>query len=237
MITPLLTCKQVTKRYGKKSALDDFTVDIPAGRIVGVLGPNGCGKSTLFRAMTGLVQPDSGELRVFGQTPSWRLNGDIAYLPDRARWYPSHTVQMAFEWGASLLPGFDLSAAERLAEFMDIDPEMRVGGMSRGQEARVLLILCLARTVPLIVLDEPFAGIDVISREAIVSGMIDFLAEREQSILISTHDIQEVEGLFDFAVMMNQGRALWSGEMDDLRAQYGSLHDVFRTLYRKEWSR
>jgi ABC-2 type transport system ATP-binding protein len=110
-----------------------------------------------------------------------------------------------------------------------------MNGLSRGQEARVLLILCLAREVPLMILDEPFAGIDVLSREAIVAGIIDYLEDREQSILISTHDIQEVEGLFDYAVMMNHGRVIWSGDSDDLRAEHGSLNRVFRNLYKKEW--
>jgi ABC-2 type transport system ATP-binding protein len=237
-MTPFIVkCEQITKRYGKKAALDRFEVSLPAGRVVGVLGPNGCGKSSFFRLLTGLIRPDEGRVEVLGQEPGWRTNGNIAYLPDRARWYPNLTARQALEWGDAFLPGFRLEAAVRFAELMDVDLEMKVGGMSRGQEARLLLILCMARDVPLIILDEPFAGIDVLSREAIVSGIIEYLEDRQQSVLISTHDIHEVEGLFDYTVMMDRGRVIWSGETEDLRAEYGSLDRVFRSLYKKEWKR
>jgi len=233
MTESALTCENITKTYGKKKALNNFKIDAPKNKIVGVLGPNGSGKSTLFRMITGLVKPDHGSIEVLGKIPGWQTNRDIAYLPDRARWYPGHTVGRAFDWASNFLPDFDMTSAEKLARYMDIDLDTQTRGMSRGQEARLMLILCVARHVPLVVLDEPFSGIDVISREHIIEGIIEYLSEREQTILISTHEIHEVEGLFEYAVLMDKGEAIWSGDTEELRAQYGSMHSVFRTFYKR----
>jgi ABC-2 type transport system ATP-binding protein len=228
-----LKCKGITKNYGKKSALSELNLEIPKNKIVGILGPNGSGKSTLFRMTMGLVQPSQGEISVLGKAPGWETNRDIAYLPDRARWYPNHTVEKAFDWAESFLPEFDRKGAEKLARFMDMELDMPTKGMSRGQEARLMLILCVARQTPLVILDEPFSGIDIISREHIIEGIIEFLGEREQTMLISTHEIHEIEGLFDYVVLMDKGKAIWAGDSETLRVQYGSLHSVFRTFYKR----
>lgn len=225
-------CSQVSKRYGRNQALHDLDVSISSNGIVGVLGPNGSGKSTLFRLLTGLTRPDSGQVSVLGQTPGWRANKNIAYLPDRARWYPDHTGSQALEWADTFLPGFNLNDGKRLAQWMDIDLSMKVSGMSRGQEARLMLTVCLARQVPLMILDEPFAGIDVISRARIIEGIIQHISERTCTVLISTHEISEAESLFDHAIFLREGEVLLSGNVDVLRGKYGSMHQTFQSLYR-----
>lgn len=232
MSEPAIFCEKVTKRYGSKCAVNELDLALDPGRVVGILGPNGAGKSTLFRLLVGLVRPDRGTVRVLGQSPGWRTNGQIAYLPDRARWYPDHTVDQAFRWGETFLPGFDRGMAERLADFMKLDLSLRAGGMSRGQEARLMLILCIARHVPLIILDEPFSGIDVISRGQIIEALIDHLSESASTVLMSTHEIHEAERLFDVAVFLDEGRVILSGETDDLRRKHGSMQALMETLYR-----
>jgi ABC-2 type transport system ATP-binding protein len=227
-----LHCTNLTKRYGGKKALDNLNLDIPEGRVVGILGSNGAGKSTLFKMMMGLVRPDDGEMTVFGQKPGFKTNRKIAYLPDRARWYNDHTVQSAFQWGENFLPEFDLNEAERFASLMKLDPKMKVEGMSKGQEARLMLILCLARNVPLVILDEPFSGIDTLSREQIIDGLIDHISEKEQTVLISTHEIYEAEGLLDYAVFLEEGRVALADESEALRRNYGSLHSIPRKLFK-----
>lgn len=230
-----VNCQHVIKRYRNKYALNKLNVSIPAGGIVGILGPNGSGKSTLFQLLMGFIQPDAGEITVLNKKPSWQTNRDIAYLPDRASWFPEQTVGQAFEWANTFLPGFNMKEAAQLAKMMHIDVDTPTGGLSRGQEARLMLLICIARRVPLIILDEPFSGIDVISRDRIVGGLIDYISgRREQTVLISTHEIYEVESLFDYVIFLDHGKVVLSGEVEQLRAEYGSMETLFRKLYAEE---
>lgn len=231
----VINCQHVSKRYRNKYALNKLDVSIPAGGIVGILGPNGSGKSTFFQLLMGFIQPDAGEITVLDKKPSWQTNRDIAYLPDRASWFPEQTVQQAFEWANTFLPGFDMKEAEQLAKMMRIDVGAPTGGLSRGQEARLMLLICIARQVPLVILDEPFSGIDVISRDRIVDGLIDYIGEREQqTVLISTHEIYEAESLFDYVIFLDQGQVVLAGEVEQLRAEHGSMDTLFRKLYAEE---
>lgn len=225
-----IECTKLTKRYGNKNALNNLNLKIREGSVAGILGPNGAGKSTLFRMMMGLVRPDEGELMVLGEKPGYRTNSKIAYLPDRARWYQDHTVQKALQWGDHFLSEFNLKEAERFASLMKLDLEKKVSGLSKGQEARLMLILCLARQVPLVILDEPFSGIDTLSREQIMEGLIDYISEKEQTVLISTHEIYEAEGLFDYAVFLDEGELVLADEAEVLRRKFGSLHSIPRKL-------
>lgn len=222
----------LTKRYGSKRVLNELTVRLPVNRVTGVLGPNGAGKSTLFRAIMGLIHPEEGLLEVLGSKPGWQINREIAYLPDRARFYSAHTVRRAMDWAHQLLPRFEMDRARSLMEWMGLEPEMRVGAMSKGQEARLMLLLCLARDVPMVVLDEPFSGIDKISRERIIEALIENMSDREQTILISTHEIDEVESLLDYVLFLDQGQVRLAGEAEALRAEHGSMESIYRQLFR-----
>ena len=232
MTEQAVQCEQVSKRYGTQHALHEFSLSLPKGGVVGILGPNGSGKSTFFRMLVGLVRADTGNVTIFGREPGWETNKDIAFLPDRARWYPEHTVQKAFTWAERFLPGFNREEAEKMAAFMKLSPTMRAGGMSRGQEARLMLILCVARDVPLTMLDEPFSGIDVGSREQIVEGLIDHLSDSDKTVLISTHEVHETEALFDRIAVLHEGRVALEGEADTLRRQYGSIESILRNFSR-----
>lgn len=234
MTNMAVTCTDVSKRYGNRMALNGLTLEIPSGGIVGILGPNGSGKSTLFRTLMGITRPDSGNISVLGSVPGWETNAKIAYLPDRARWYADHTVRKALDWGSSLLPNFDRSRALALAHEMNLDLGQSVNGMSRGTEARLMLILCLARQVPLMILDEPFVGIDLISREKIIDALVASATEQETTVLLSTHEISDTESLFDYAVFLRAGRVERHGDADFLRSQYGSMRDIMRNLFREE---
>lgn len=224
--------KYLTKSYGSKIALDDLYVSFPEGQITGLLGPNGAGKSTLFKAMVGLVKPQSGNILVFGQHPHWKLNAEIAYLPDRAKWYKVHTVKQALTYALNVLPGFDLPRALEMVSLMKLDLYEQVSTLSKGQEARLHIILCLARRVKLVLLDEPFSGIDLLSREHIIQSLIDSMIDQPQTIVISTHEIHETESLFDHVVFLNRGQLILEGNAETLRQERGSIESIYRGLYR-----
>lgn len=224
----VIECEGISKRFDQKFALQNVNVTIPANRIVGVLGPNGAGKSTFFRLIVGHIKTDEGMIQVLGEMPGWQLNRQIAYLSDRARWYLDYSVQKSIEYGKNFLPGFREDKAYELADRMKLNASMTTVSMSKGQEAKLMLILCMAREVPLVILDEPFAGIDLLAREQIMETIIDIASEREQTILISTHEIAETEGMFDYAVFFKEGEVILRNDVEALRGQQGSLHSIYR---------
>ncbi|MBA4493889.1 ABC transporter ATP-binding protein [Paenactinomyces guangxiensis] len=223
--------KQVVKQYGKKRVLDGATVSFQTGKLTGLLGENGAGKSTLFKLVMGLTQPTEGEVRVFGHKPSWKLNERIAYLGDRSRWYPQHTIREALRFAAAVFPRFDEKRAQEYIQLMELDAEAKVRSLSRGQEARLQLSLCVANRVDLILLDEPFAGVDLLSRERMVRLLIDLMLEKEGTMIISTHDIHEVEGLFDNVVFIKGGKCIGDQNVEELRADRSSIQDEYRRLF------
>jgi ABC-2 type transport system ATP-binding protein len=226
----IIVSEHLVKHYDKKRAIDDLSLTIKKGHVTAILGSNGAGKSTFFRMITGIVRPDSGTLSVLGENAGWHTNAKIAYLPDRARWYNNYTAEQSFDLAARLLPGFDKSEAIRFAELMRLPLDLKADGMSKGQEARLMLILCIARNVPLVVLDEPFSGIDAASRDRIMEALIEAISEKEQTLLISTHEIHEAEGLFDDVIFFQNGHVLLSGEAEELRREYGSIDTLSRKL-------
>jgi ABC-2 type transport system ATP-binding protein len=224
--------ENVTKTYDAVKAVDGLSVEFPAGKVTGLLGPNGAGKSTLFKMMMNLARPESGKVSIFGQNPSVGLNADIAYLPDRIRWYKFHTVREAISYAGTLLPNFEIQRANAMAATMQLEPDIKVGTLSRGKQACLNLIFCLARNTRLVLLDEPFSGIDLIARERIVQGIIDLALNQNQTIIISTHEIYDAESLFEYVVFINEGKAVLTGEAEVLRAREGSLESIYRRLFR-----
>lgn len=227
-----LEINNLCKSYGSKKALTELTVSFPEGQVTGLLGPNGSGKSTLLKSLVGLVKPESGTISVFGQQPSWKLNADISYLPDRAKWYKFHTVEHALSYAHKILPSFDLSRAHQMTKLMDLELTDRVSTLSKGQEARLQVILCLARNVKLVLLDEPFSGIDLVSREQIIQSIIDSMLDKQQTIILSTHEIHEAESLFDHVVFLDQGQLIQEGNTEVLRQENGSIESIYRGLFR-----
>ena len=222
----------LTKTYNGKPAIDNLTVAFPEGKVSGLLGPNGAGKSTLLKLLVGLAKADSGTITVFGEKPSWAVNARISYLPDRAKWYRHHTVEHALNYSSLIFPSFNLEKAKEKVRFMELDMKSEVGSLSKGHQACLMLAICLARDTGLVLLDEPFSGIDLISRERIIHSIIDSLAEQKQTFIISTHEIYDAESLFDYAVFLDRGKLLKAEEAEALRAGDGSIESNYRRLFR-----
>lgn len=232
-MTELLSVEGVTKGFRGRTVLQDISFSLAPGRSVGLLGPNGVGKSTLLKIAVGLLAPDQGEVRIFGEQPSWRAYERLAFLPDRGHFARSMNVAEALDMAERLYPNFDREFAKDILSGAKINSDTMLTELSRGQEARLNISLCVARRPEILVLDEPFAGLDILSREAMVETVIGAIAEGAKGVLISTHDLDEVEGIFDEIILLRDCRVLLRGETETLRARYGSLRQMYKELMRQ----
>ncbi len=230
----ILECKNLCKSYKSGvPVLQDFNCTLVSGKIIGLLGPNGCGKSTLIKLISGILVPDSGEILVCGESRSEKSNAYISYLPERTYFNAQMRVRELVAYFAEFYNDFDSEAAERMLKELNIDSGARLRTLSKGTKEKVQLIMVMARRAKLYLLDEPIAGVDPAARDYILRTIISSY-NPEATVVITTHLIHDVEPVLDeFAFMGTNGQITMFGNADEVRSQYGrSLDELFREVFR-----
>ena len=224
-MTTVIEARGLTKSYGATRALDGIAFNVEAGRIVGLIGPNGAGKTTALEAILGLT-PFSGELRVLGLDPRTQRDAlmrevcfitDVAVLP---RWL---RVSQALEFVAGVHPRFDRSIAESFLRKTDIHLASRVRELSKGMVTQLHLALVLAIDARLLVLDEPTLGLDLLYRRSFYDTLLNDYFDKERTILLTTHQVEEVENLLTDVIFINHGRLALAAAVDELGSRYQQL--------------
>ena len=234
MNEPVLQCIDLKKSYKRgTTVLQGLNLTLNKGKIVGLLGPNGCGKSTLMKLVSGLLVPDSGKILICGEEQSEKTNALISYLPERTYFTPSMRVSELLRFFEEFYEDFDTVCATRMIEDMGISPSELLKHLSKGNKEKVQLILVMARRAKLYLLDEPIAGVDPAARDYILQTIIGNY-NPDACVVITTHLIHDVEPILeDFAFMGYGGEILLSGVADEVRAEKGkSIDELFREVFR-----
>ncbi len=228
----LVTCRNLTKRYGSKFALNNVSLSIESGKIVGLLGPNGSGKTTLIKILNQLITPTSGEVLIGGSPLTVETKAKISYLPDRMCLGNWMHVADAINFFADFYTDFDRSRAQDMLDKLHIRPSDTIRAMSKGTKEKLQLILVMSRRASLYCLDEPIAGVDPAARDYILSTILNNY-DPDATILISTHLISDVENILDEVIFIREGSILLQSSVDDLRIQNGkSVDHVFREVFK-----
>jgi ABC-2 type transport system ATP-binding protein len=225
----LVEARGLTVRYGTKTAIDDLSFTVPKGRVVGLLGHNGAGKTTLMKAMVGLNTPE-GELRVLGLNPKRdrvALLQSACYIPDVATLPRWARVAELITLMSGLHPGFSAERARALLRRTSVGLNDKVKSLSKGMVAQAHLALIASIDARLMILDEPTLGLDVLSRKSFYEMLIDEWCDGERSVVISTHQVEEIESLLSDVLMLNEGKLVLSISLEDMDRRFVALsHDA-----------
>ena len=223
---PALRAERLGKRYGPVWGLRDCTFAVPAGSIVGLVGPNGAGKTTLLALTVGMLAPTEGSVAVLGEPSQAQTPGTLArvgYLAQDHPLYRGFTVADMFHFGRSLNPSWDQALAEARMETLAIPLRRKVKALSGGQQAQVALTVALAKSAPVLALDEPVASLDPLARIDFMRDVVAAAADDGLTVIIASHVIAELERLCDWLLVLNGGRLQLAGAVDDLLAGHALL--------------
>ena len=228
----VLECKNLTKRYLTKTALDGIDLQVPKGAIVGLLGPNGSGKTTLLKLAAGLLKPTEGKIKVCGLEPGAESKLISAYQPDRVYLNDWMTVENLVEMMADFYSNFNKDKAYNMLENLDIETQDKLKSLSKGTKEKVQLILTMSREVPLYMLDEPIGGVDPAARDYILNTIISNYSENS-TVIISTHLISDIESVLNYVLFLKEGNIIRQGDVDSIREENGmSIDQLFREEFR-----
>ncbi len=228
----LLKVENLSKSYGKKQVLKNISFTINEGRIVGLLGKNGTGKSTLIKLINDLLTVDSGEILVNGKKIGVESKKDISYLPERTYLDKSMKVREVVHFFEEFYDNFDSKKAHKLLKDLGLDEEQKLSKMSKGMQEKVQLVLVMSRKAKLYILDEPLGGVDPATRDYILDTILTNFNENA-SIIISTHLISDIERILDDVIFIDNGKIILTGEADKLRdKENAGIDEIFRRMFK-----
>ena len=231
-MNPILECKDLTKRYGGKTALDQISFSLMPGKIIGLLGPNGSGKTTLIKLLNGLLVPTEGQIFIDGLRPGVETKKFVSYLPERTYMNSWMKVCDIIDFFQDFYEDFDKARAYDMLKRLNINPSDRLRTMSKGTKEKVQLILVMSRRARLYCLDEPIAGVDPAARDYILSTIIQNYDENA-TIIISTHLISDVENILDDVVFIQNGHIRMVDSVENIRFNQGkSVDALFREVFK-----
>ena len=228
----LLEAKNLSKNFGASKALSDVNLTLECGRIVGLLGPNGSGKTTFLKIINGLLVPTSGSVWIGGETPGIITKQHVSYLPDTTFFPKWMKVSRLFDYFEDFYMDFDRAKAKEMLQRLGIQESMKLGHMSKGTLEKAQLVLAMSRDANLFCLDEPIGGVDPATRDYILQTIINNYSENA-TVLISTHLIADVESALDEVIFLQNCQIRLHANVDDIRAKEGqSVDSLFREVFR-----
>ena len=228
----VLKCTNLCKSFGDKEVLKNVNLEIKEGRIIGLLGKNGTGKSTLIKLINDLLTATSGEILIKGEKIGVESKKIISYLPERTYLDKSWTVDEVIRFFEEFYDNFDAEKARRLLSDLSLDPKMKLSKMSKGMQEKVQLVLVMSRSADLYILDEPLGGVDPATREYILDTILSNFSEGA-TVLLSTHLISDIERILDEVIFINDGEIVLHEDADELRErENASIDEIFRRMFR-----
>jgi len=227
----ILIAENLCKSYFSKKALQGANLTIEQGKIVGLLGPNGSGKTTFLKIAAGILHPSSGKILIDGQKPGVYTKSIVSYLPDTEYFFKWMKIKDAVHYFKDFYADFDDKKASELLEFMKLDVHSSVKSLSKGMKEKLKLSLVLSRTAKLYILDEPLGGVDPTAREKILDAIINNFSENS-SMIITTHLVNDIERIFDDVAFINDGEIVLQGNAEELRlSKNKSIDELYREVF------
>jgi len=227
----LVELKELSKSYGSKKALKNVDLNIEKGKIYGLLGPNGSGKTTIIKIINGLLQPTNGSILIKGKAPGIDSKKVISYLPERTYLNMNFKVTEIIELFSDFYEDFDSKKALKQLKKLNINPNDKLKTMSKGTKEKVQLVLVMSRKAELYILDEPIGGVDPASRDYILETILNNFNEGS-SIIICTHLISDIEKILDDVIFINKGEIVLNSPAEDIRKTKKTTIDK---LFREEF--
>ena len=227
----ILECENLSKNYGSVKALDNLTLKIESGKIVGLLGPNGHGKTTLIKTLSGLLSKDKGKVLIDGKRIGVGTKKLVSYLPERSYLSPEMKIKEVVSFFQEFYEDFDAKKADAMLGELSLDKESKLKSLSKGNREKVQLIMVMSRKAKLYLLDEPMGGVDPAARDYILKTIISNYSE-DATVIISTHLIQDVEQILDEVVFLKEGKVMLHSDVDELRMEKEkSVDALFREVF------